>query len=413
MQTNDSETLIADNDKKHSSKDHSHTGKTVAVIGGGINGVMTAWALAKRDFSVTLFERDTLMTGTSHTSTKLLHGGLRYLENGEIRLVHESLHERAWWLEQAPHLAHPIEIFLPIYKGISRSRLVLGTGLFLYDLLSGKANLGKRRWHSLAGVVKRFGDARIKTDGLAGAYSFYDAQMDDYQLGIWASEQAINAGVTVREHTEVIRVSMDGQVVVNDGGVVAKDDLVRIKEAADAEYSELQFDHIINVTGPWAAEFLKRSGIPAQHGVDWVRGSHVILRDKIAAGIMMQVPGERRIVFALPYKGHTLLGTTEVRQAITEKIECSEEEESYLLSVYNAYFNAAVTSEDVIDRFAGVRPLLHSTGDASRASREYEIETTGRVTTVFGGKWTTARVLGDKVAEEVNKSLQSTTQSIE
>ncbi len=396
MQTNDSETLIATDDKNQSLQknrpfeNHRHTGKTVAVIGGGINGVMTAWALAKRDFRVTLFERDTLMAGTSHTSTKLLHGGLRYLENGEIRLVYESLHERKWWLEQAPHLAHPIEIFLPIYKGISRSRLVLGTGLFLYDLLSGKANLGKRRWHSVVEVVKRFGDAQIKTDGLVGAYSFYDAQMDDYQLGLWAAERAVEAGVTVREHTEVTSVNKDG--------------LVRINEATAAEYSdnELQFDHIVNVSGPWAAEFLRRSGIPAQHGVDWVRGSHIVLHDKIAAGIMMQVPDERRIVFALPYKDHTLLGTTEVRQTITEKIECSEEEENYLISVYNAYFNATVTGGDVIERFAGVRPLLHSTGDASKASREYEIETAGRVTTVFGGKWTTARVLGEKVAELVS-----------
>lgn len=362
---------------------------TAAVIGGGINGIMTAWALAEGGINTTLYEATTLMSCTSRASTKLLHGGLRYLENGEFRLVYESLHERQWWLKNAPHLAHPIEIFLPVYRGASRSRLVLRVGLLLYDLLSGRANLGRARWHSKAAAALRFGGQELRTEGLSGAFSFYDAQMDDYALGIWAAEQARAAGVTIKEHCRVNMVNEDGALAFTEGNMTDQ---------------QATYDRIVNCAGPWAGELLKSSSIASDQEIDWVRGSHIVIDRPMAAGIMMQVPNERRIVFALPYQGRTLIGTTEVRQAVSDDIQtstiaCSPEEERYLLDVYNFYFDSKIGPEDVAERFAGVRPLLHSTGNATKASREYDLERRGRLITVFGGKWTTARVLGKKAAQ--------------
>lgn len=187
----------------------------VAVIGGGINGIMTAWALQYAGCTVELFERGRLMSATSSASTKLLHGGLRYLENGEFRLVREALHERTWWIAQAPHLAHPLQLILPVYGWSRRSRYTMGLGLGLYGLLAGGHALGPSRWHSCEALLHLQPD--LCADDLRGGFSFYDGQMDDHALGLWAAEQAIAAGVHVRENTPIDRITSDGGVMTPSG----------------------------------------------------------------------------------------------------------------------------------------------------------------------------------------------------
>lgn len=355
----------------------------VAVVGGGINGLSSAWQLALAGHQVSLFERDELMQATSKSSSKLLHGGLRYLEQGEFRLVHEALQERRWWLKKAPHLTKRLPLLYPIYQSGQRPRWQIKIGLWLYDLLSGKKGIGRHRWLTSA-QAKRC-SPELKTEGLAGAYLFFDGQMDDRKLGLWVAEQAVKAGVKIYQHCPVRQITASG-------GLFA------------ANSPEWQvFDIVVNVAGPWSNQLLEQSELPVQQTLDLVRGSHLLLPAVSRYGHMLEVPGEQRIVFVLPYQGRTLLGTTEVRQSLTEPIVCSEAEQTYLLNLYNHYFETQLSHMDVQSKFAGVRPLLGGSDNVSSASREYALNWQQQLLTVSGGKWTTARALARTVVEQVQK----------
>ena len=352
----------------------------IAVIGGGINGVMTAWELCKHHHDVTLFEKNTLMSQTSSASSKLLHGGLRYLENFEFRLVKEALGERQWWINQAPDLAQPLKIFIPVYKQSRRPAWFYKIGLYLYDLFAGKQNIGKHRNHSKVSMQKLC--PGLKMNGLVKGFSYYDGQMDDYQLGVWAIDQAKKyKNFTTIEKTSIDRVDVNGEVVYNGN-----------KE---------QFDKVINVAGPWTYQLLKDSDIDSDYELDLVRGSHIVVNRKLDHGYFLEAPGERRIFFVLPYKGQTLIGTTEVRQSIIDEIKPTKPEIAYLIDAYNHYFKDEISEEDVVKSFSGVRPLIKSSNNANKATREYAIEVNKNLISVFGGKWTTSRILAKNITRRV------------
>jgi glycerol-3-phosphate dehydrogenase len=352
-----------------------------AVVGAGINGIMTAWALADRGHAVVLFERGEAMSQTSARSSKLLHGGLRYLEHGHFGLVREGLRERGWWLKSAPQHAHAIEIIVPVFRHSPRSRVALRLGLIAYDLLAGTQRLGWHRWLSAAELSKLAPQLRI--DGLLGGFTYFDGQMDDRALGLWALSEARAKGVELRDHTRVERVDIEGGVYVED--------------------RREQFDFVVNAAGPWAARLLEDSAIASLHRLDLVRGSHLIVERKIAHGYLLQSPDDGRVCFVLPYQGRTLIGTTEVRQALDEPIACNEQERDYLSRAFNGCLYPALRADDVVEVFAGMRPLVASrAAGLSEVSREHAIEKYGRLISVFGGKWTTARALGRKVASAVN-----------
>jgi len=352
----------------------------IAVIGGGINGIMSAWALAQQGHDVEIFEKNTLMSETSSASSKLLHGGLRYLENLEFRLVREGLHERKWWINQAPHLAHPLRIYIPIYKDSRRASWMYRIGLKFYDLLSGSKKLGKTKSYSVSQMLKEC--PQLKPNGLKFGFSFVDGQMDDNVLGLWAANQCKGEGVNIHENTVVEKVDEDGHLWVNG--------------------EEKEFDRIINIAGPWAEALLKASNISSKYQLDLVRGSHIVIDGELSHGYLLEVPHEDRIFFVLPYHGQILIGTTEVRQQIHEPIEPSKDEINYLIGAYNHYFEFQISNNDIGHTFTGVRPLIKSSDDPTNATREYEIESHGKLTSVFGGKWTTARQLGRKVCREVS-----------
>lgn len=341
---------------------------------------MSAWALAEAGHAVALFERGEPMAQTSRASTKLLHGGLRYLEHGSFALVREGLRERGWWLRAAPHLAHRLEIVLPLYRNAPRGRVAIKAGLMAYDLLAGRQRLGWHRWLPPDALARRL--PLLRREALLGGYAFFDGQMDDRGLGLWALEQARVRGVELRAHAHVTQLDLEGGLACAGA-----------REA---------FDFVVNAAGPWAGALLAASGIACRHRLDPVRGSHLLLDRPLACGLLLQSPDDGRVGFVLPYQGRTLIGTTEVRQTLDEPIACSQAEQDYLLRMYNAAFAPAIGPADVADRFAGVRPLVAGDAlDASAVSREYALERHGRLLTVFGGKWTTARALGRKVAAVV------------
>ena len=351
----------------------------VAVIGGGINGIMSAAAIRGYGHDVIVFERFALVSQTSSMSTKLLHGGLRYLEQGSFGLVREALAERAWWLREAPGLCQPIRLLLPVWSGKGRSPLLLRAGLWLYDRLAGKAAIAPHQWLDRDATIAA--SPGLHPEGLRGSFAFWDGQMDDRLLGLWAADRARGLGVHFRENSPVNRVSEDGTIWI-DGA------------------SE-RFDCVVNVAGPWAAALLADSGIKSRNSLDLVRGSHLVISRPCPSAILAQVNDERRIAFILPWKGGTLVGTTEVRQELDAPIECSADERAYLTRFHDQVMTEPLRDDEVTQTFAGLRPLIRSAADPTRASREYEIERFGRIVTVFGGKWTTARSLGVRVAAEV------------
>lgn len=222
---------------------------------------------------------------------------------------------------------------------------------------------------------------------MVGGFEYSDGQMDEMGLGLWVARLASQNGCDIREGAEVCRLSWEGRVMLANG-------------------EEVEFDWVVNVAGPWAEVLARRSGMALRHSLDLVRGSHLILdRPCETTGWLLESPVDRRLFFILPWKGRTLLGTTEVRQNLDEPIRCSEEERTYLIEAYNHYFSPDIGAGDVVDEFSGLRPLIRSSDSPTRASREYVIERHGNVLTVLGGKWTTARALGEKVAKRVTNGI--------
>jgi glycerol-3-phosphate dehydrogenase len=358
---------------------------SVAVIGAGINGAGVAWELARRGYAVSLFERDQAGSGTSSKSSKLIHGGLRYLEHGHLRLVRESLRERRFLLERFPDLVKPIELIFPVYEGDRRAAVVIGMGLTLYDRIAGNSTLPRHRKLSRDEAAAR---SRLRSDGLRAAFSYYDATVDDRLLVERVVEEARLSGATVETQRAVASIALH-------------DDRV---DVAFIEGGVQSFDVVVNATGPWASQLLQRSGIASAYSLSLVRGSHLVVdRPARDHGIYVQSRADARFIFVLPWKGKTLIGTTEVAQGEPEPVAASDEEIVYLLERYNDAFTDCITRNEVVATFAGLRALVGKSGDLSALSRESVIEATGRVVSVFGGKLTTFMALARRVSTVVDR----------
>jgi glycerol-3-phosphate dehydrogenase len=350
----------------------------IGIVGGGINGLCAAWMMAERGHRVTVYERDKIMNATSRASSKLLHGGLRYLENGEFRLVREALRERSAWLTRAPHLAKPLRMVIPIYKHASRSRWLIAVGLSFYDLFGARGGLPRTKRLSAAEMLNR--DPGLNPEGLIEGFEFSDGQMDDYALGNWVAEQAISKGVEIQENTEVLSVTPEAVVTVPD--------------------RTIQHGELFNMSGPWAIDLLNRSGLRCEYTMDLVRGSHLVLSQATSQAYLLEAPQDRRAFFVLPWKRRTLIGSTEVRQSLDEHVCCNAEEAGYLLGAYRAYFPSVIP--EIAQTFSGIRPLVKSATDPTKATREHAICRHRRLTTVVGGKWTTSMALARKLTEALH-----------
>jgi glycerol-3-phosphate dehydrogenase len=357
----------------------------VAVIGGGINGAGIAWELARKDYQVTLFDKGRCGAQTSSRTTKMIHGGIRYLEHLHFRLVRESLRDRAWLLEQLPQLVKPLEILLPIYADSPRSRLTIRAGLVLYDLLAGQANIAKhKRWtaHELLDRVS------LQPRRLRGGFSFWDAQVDDYALVRTVVASAASEGAVVREETPVVALEH-------------RPDRWVIRTAMGDESSH---DFVINAAGPWMNELLASNAIRSRYRLSLVRGSHLVLKHRVSdAGLLLQSTSDRRVFFVLPWKGATLVGTTEViHRAPLDGVTPTDEEIDYLVQRFNHYLAAPIGRRDIASTFAGVRPLVGRAANPSAIAREYRVVRRSNLINVFGGKLTTFRSLASKVGMRVD-----------
>jgi glycerol-3-phosphate dehydrogenase len=395
----------------------------LAVIGGGITGAGVALDAASRGYSVALVEREDWAAGTSSRSSKLVHGGLRYLQNFDLGLVREALLERALMTNLAPHLVHPLALLVPGFEGKRPDRLT-GVGLNMYDVMATDRIRGRRRrqpeeWspdrHRMisADEVRELVPALAARDP-SGAYLFYDCQTDDVRLVLTVLGEAERFGAVLANRCEVTSLlEEDGRAC----GVVVDDRL-------GGRAFEIRADNVVNATGVWA-DRIKGDELYAQEDVPRIRpsrGTHITLsaeRVPMVAGAIGPA-GSGRSIFALPWLGRTLIGTTDNDyEGPLEHIPPDPADVDYLLDACNTFFGDNLTTADITGAYAGVRPLI-SSGDPKKSvdiSRKAELyETSSGLVTITGGKLTTwrrmAKLAVDRIVEREGREAPCRTHEI-
>jgi glycerol-3-phosphate dehydrogenase len=374
----------------------------IVVVGGGINGAGIARDAAGRGLSVLLCEKSDLASATSSASTKLIHGGLRYLEYYEFRLVREALIEREVLLRAAPHIIWPLRFVLPHSKGL-RPAWMIRLGLFLYDHLGGRKLLPPSQGVDLR---RHPAGAPLEAD-LRRAFVYSDCWVQDSRLVVLNAMDARERGAEVLTRVECVSARRE-------------DGLWRIvlRDRRDGARREVVARMLVNAAGPWTAEFIEqRAGLNKAQSLRLVKGSHIVVPKLFDHGFpyIFQNP-DGRIVFAIPYEDDfTLIGTTDVDfQGNPGQVSISEAEVAYLCAAVNAYFKRKIGPDDVVWTYSGVRPLYDdAAASASSATRDYVLELdagTGRapLLSVFGGKITTFRKLAEHALarlEEVTGAL--------
>ena len=359
------------------------------IVGGGINGCAIAREASLLGLKVLLVEKDDLASHTSSASTKLIHGGLRYLETYEFRLVREALHERERLLTAAPHLIRPMTFVLPHAHSV-RPWWMVRAGLYLYDLLAAPSSLPRSR--GLHATDTAYNDP-LKGEHRGFVYS--DAWVDDARLTLANALDAAAHDAEIATRTELVsakRHEGGWQATLSDGHTV-------------------EARAIVNAAGPWVAKLFDRLDADARSKVRLVKGSHIVvprLFDGDHAYIFQQP--DRRIVFAIPYEGEfTEIGTTDISVERPEDAVCSDEEVAYLCDAVNRYFTKQVSPADLVWKWSGVRPL-HDDGaaKAQAVTRDYVLELDeggAPLLSVFGGKITTARALAEEAMTKLAPKL--------
>jgi glycerol-3-phosphate dehydrogenase len=358
------------------------------VIGGGVNGAGIARDAAGRGLKVALVEMNDLASGTSSWSTKLIHGGLRYLEFYEFGLVRESLSERETLWRMAPHIIHPLRFVLPYQKG-QRPAWMLRAGLFLYDHLGGRKLLPATRTLNL---TRDEAGAPLKP-GHRLAFEYSDCAVDDARLVVLTAMDARERGADIRTRARLVAGRREGE---GESAVWA----CQIEDATGARWT-LRARKLVNAAGPWVAQVLgQRLGLAAKAGVRLVQGSHIVVpRLYDHARCYFFQNADRRIFFAIPYRdAFTLIGTTDRDyDGDPAKVAASGEEIDYLIAASNVYFRRQLSRQDVVWAYSGVRPLYDDgAGEARAATRDYvfELDADGApLLSIFGGKITTYRRL--------------------
>ena len=379
----------------------------VAVIGGGITGAGVALDAASRGLSVALIEKRDFASGTSSRSSKLIHGGLRYLEQFHFGLVRESLNERAVLSRMAPHLSRPLEFLVPIYSTNERSplgsnRLKLAAGLWLYDLLAGRRNVARHRWLSREGALKLA--PALDPTGLRGAFVYFDCLTDDARLVIEVIKAAAAQGAVIANYAAARGLRK------NDDGLSS----IQVDDCLAARSVELRAQVVVNAGGVWSDEVSRLSDASSPTKLRPSKGIHVVTAaEKFQNHTAVLIPslGEQRFLFVIPWHGRTVIGTTDTDYEgdLDEPIAETGEVKRVIDSAARAFPSANVLIEDVISTFAGLRPLVRADDKDStkELSRKEEIfETDSGLITITGGKLTTWRRMAERVVDVIWKRFE-------
>jgi glycerol-3-phosphate dehydrogenase len=365
----------------------------VAVIGGGATGVGIAVDAASRGYRVVLVEQSDFGKGTSSRSTKLVHGGIRYLQQGNVSLVIEALKERGLMLHNAPHLVHDLAFVVPNYQWWEAP--FYGIGLKVYDLLAGKYGFGQSRLLSSEEVLSRI--PTLERDGLRGGVLYHDGQFDDSRMLIHLARTAVEQGAVVLNYARVVALTKDS------GGFLTG--LVFCDEESGREHS-LEARCVINATGPFTDATRRLDDKSARDWIAASQGVHITLNRLFLPGdtaIMVPRTADGRVMFAIPWLGHTLVGTTDTPVASVDiEPRPLPEEIDFLLETASGYLERTPGRSDVLSAFAGIRPLVKTDGteDTAALSRDHIIEISrSGLLTVAGGKWTTYRRMAETAVD--------------
>lgn len=368
------------------------------IIGGGVNGAGLARDAVGRGLSVCLVEQDDLAAHTSSASTKLIHGGLRYLEQGELRLVRESLAERERLLAIAPHIVRPLRFVLPYVDGL-RPRWLLRLGLFVYDHAGGREKLAASAATTLTGTPL---GAPLR-DGITDGFEYSDCAVDDSRLVVLNALDAAERGATILTRRRVVAITADeaGWQVTTEADAAATPGSAAHARSARGT---LRARAVVNATGAWVNQLLQLAGIAPRQHLRLVKGSHLVLRRQFEGehAYLLQ-SADRRVIFAIPWEGHTLVGTTDMPfEGDPAQVRISPAETDYLLQVLNRFLRQPASAADIVGSYAGVRPLYDdgTSRAAQQVSRDYHLQLQhsaggAPLLSVYGGKITTYRRLAE------------------
>src|SRR3989475_1267704 len=364
------------------------------IVGGGATGVGIAIDAASRGYDVLLLEQSDFGKGTSSRSTKLAHGGVRYLEQGNIGLVMEALKERGLLLQNAPHLVRDLAFIVPNYDWWEAP--FYGLGLKLYQLLAGKYGFGTSRILTREETLELL--PTLKTEGLRGGAVYYDGQFDDARLLIHMVFTAFEQGATLLNYVEVTGLTKDSQEFVD--GIVARD-------VESGEELRASAKVVINATGAFSDRLRRAAEPSASPMIMPSQGIHLVFGPEFLqaeSAIMVPHTSDGRVLFAIPWHGHTLVGTTDtpITDAALEPV-ATEQEIEFVLATAGQYLVKAPTRNDVLSVFAGIRPLVRASSVANTAalSRDHviHIDSSGLMT-IGGGKWTTYRHMAEDCVDQ-------------
>jgi glycerol-3-phosphate dehydrogenase len=371
----------------------------ILVIGGGATGTGIALDAVTRGLKVALVEREDFAAGTSSRSTKLIHGGVRYLEQAvlhlntqEFHLVTEALHERKTLLHIAPHLVHPLPLVTPLYRWLEAPYYL--TGLKLYDWIARDGSIGQSRYISKAETLEHF--PLLAAEGLHGGVLYYDGQFNDARMNCSLALTAVDHGAAVTNHVCVTALSKRAGRLF---GVEAVDQLTQCPLF-------IQAHAVINATGPFA-DHIRHLDDPSL--APMIRGSigiHLILDQQFCStqmGLLIPKTEDGRVLFMLPWEGHTLVGTTDTPCEITNHPKPLQEDVDYLLRHLERYVGISLTPSAVLAAWAGIRPLVQDTAakKTSKICREHHIEVSSSgLISIMGGKWTTYRKMAEETVDE-------------
>lgn len=371
----------------------------VVVVGGGIQGVGVAQAAAAAGHSVLLLEKTALAAGTSSKSSKLIHGGLRYLESYEFSLVHESLDERATLLRLAPDLVQLKRFYIPIFSRTRRRPWLVRSGLTLYAILGRMRKqvrfrkLPRSEWGGLDGLL---------TDGLDAVFQYHDAQTDDAALTAAVMRSAQGLGAELAMPAELVSAELTAS-----GSVV--------KYLEDGSERSCEARVLVNAAGPWVNRVLERvTPLPRCQEIALVQGTHIVVSGDVERGLYyLEVPRDGRAVFIMPWKGNTLVGTTETRfRGDPDIVQPLRAEKNYLLRVLHRHFPRYRDQCTMLDAFAGLRVLPAGPGHAFHRTREVILlsdrekdREPPRLLSVYGGKLTGYRATAEKVLARIAAAL--------
>ncbi len=363
----------------------------ILVIGGGINGAGIVRDASGRNLKVCLVEKNTVGSATSSWSTKLIHGGLRYLENYEFRLVRESLKEREVIKKIASNITTPLPFIIPHQKSL-RPKWFIKLGLFLYDNIGGKMTIPKSSTINIKKVIPN-----ILKDQFKIGFQYYDLQVDDKKLVQLNVEDAKKKGAMIIQNRKVINAKRNKNIwdITLDDNTILKSKI------------------LINAAGPWINEVLSNViKLNSNKSIRLVKGSHIITKSLYSQKKAFTLQNEdKRIIFVIPYKDeYSLIGTTETEVFSPENPKIDESEIDYLLNSVNKYFIKQISRDDVVSSYSGIRPLIEDFKEASKVTRDYifdlnEDGSKAPLLNIYGGKLTTYRKLAENVLLTLNKHI--------